>query len=50
MLPLIVLVNLEYSPGSEIRKTRSCVVVSPDEMNHYLQAADHQGTGPSFPT
>ena len=33
----IVLVNLEYSPGSEIRKTRPCVVISPDEMNRHLR-------------
>lgn len=33
----IVLVNLEHSLGSEIRKTRPCVVVSPDEMNRHLQ-------------
>jgi mRNA interferase MazF len=33
----IVLVNLEPTLGSEISKTRPCVVVSPDEMNHYLR-------------
>ncbi|MBK9737047.1 MAG: type II toxin-antitoxin system PemK/MazF family toxin [Saprospiraceae bacterium] len=33
----IVLVNLEPTLGSEINKTRPCVVVSPDEMNHYLK-------------
>jgi len=33
----IVLVNLEYSMGSVIRKTRPCVVVSPDEMNRHLR-------------
>lgn len=32
----IVLVNLEPTLGSEISKTRPCVVISPDEMNHYL--------------
>ena len=32
----IVLVNLEPTLGSEISKTIPCVVVSPDEMNHYL--------------
>lgn len=31
------LVNLDPTQGSEIRKTRPCVVVSPDEMNLYLQ-------------
>ena len=32
----IVLVNLDKSFGSEMRKTRPCVVISPDEMNRYL--------------
>jgi len=34
----IVLVNLDPTIGSEIRKTRPCVVISPDEMNKYLRA------------
>ncbi|MBK6362133.1 MAG: type II toxin-antitoxin system PemK/MazF family toxin [Saprospiraceae bacterium] len=33
----IVLVNLEPTLGSEISKTRPCVVISPDEMNHFLK-------------
>ena len=33
----IVLVNLDPTIGSEIKKTRPCVVISPDEMNKYLQ-------------
>ena len=33
----IVLVNLDRSVGAEIRKTRPCVVVSPDEMNRHLR-------------
>ena len=32
----IVLVNLDPTIGSEIKKTRPCVVISPDEMNKYL--------------
>lgn len=32
----IVVVNLDPTVGSEIRKTRPCVVVSPDEMNRYI--------------
>ncbi len=32
----IVLVNLDPTVGSEIRKTRPCVVISPDEINHNL--------------
>ena len=33
----VYLVNLDPTVGSEIRKTRPCVVVSPDEMNRYIQ-------------
>jgi mRNA interferase MazF len=32
----IVLVNLDPTVGSEIKKTRPCVVISPNEMNKYL--------------
>ena len=32
----IVLVNLDPTIGSEIKKTRPCVVISPNEMNRYL--------------
>ncbi len=32
----IVLVNLDPTIGSEIKKTRPCVVISPYEMNKYL--------------
>lgn len=33
----IVLVNLDPTVGSEIKKTRPCVVISPNEMNKHLQ-------------
>lgn len=33
----IVLVNLDPTIGSEMKKTRPCVVISPDEMNKFLQ-------------
>lgn len=33
----VVLVRLDPTVGSEIRKTRPCVVVSPDELNHTLR-------------
>jgi len=33
----IVLVNLDPTMGSEMKKTRPCVVLSPNEMNKYLQ-------------
>ncbi len=32
----IILVNLDPTLGSEIKKTRPCVVISPDEMNKNL--------------
>lgn len=32
----IVLVNLDPAIGSEIKKTRPCVIISPNEMNKYL--------------
>lgn len=33
----ICLVNLDPTTGSEIQKTRPCVVVSPDEMNRNIK-------------
>ena len=33
----IILANLDPTIGSEIKKTRPCVVISPDEMNKYLR-------------
>lgn len=33
----VYLVNLDPTVGSEIRKKRPCVVVSPDEMNRHIQ-------------
>jgi mRNA interferase MazF len=35
----IVLVNLDPTVGAEIQKTRPCVVISPDELNHNLKTA-----------
>jgi mRNA interferase MazF len=32
----VVLVNLDPTVGSEIKKTRPCVIISPNEMNHNL--------------
>ena len=31
-----MLVNLDPTIGSEIKKTRPCIVISPNEMNKYL--------------
>ena len=33
----IILVNLDPTQGSEIKKTRPCVVLSPNEMNQSLK-------------
>jgi mRNA interferase MazF len=33
----IILVNLDPTVGSEIKKTRPCVVISPNEMNKHLK-------------
>ncbi len=33
----IVLVNLDPTIGSEIKKTRPCVIASPNEINKYLR-------------
>lgn len=33
----VYLTALDPTPGSEIQKTRPCVVVSPDEMNRHLR-------------
>jgi mRNA interferase MazF len=31
------LVNLDPTQGSEINKTRPCLIISPDELNRYLR-------------
>jgi mRNA interferase MazF len=49
----IILVNLELTIGSEIKKTRPCVIVSPDEMNQYLRTviiAPMTARSRSYPT
>lgn len=33
----IILVNLDPTIGSEIKKTRPCVIISPDEINRNLR-------------
>jgi mRNA interferase MazF len=33
----VYLVNLDPTVGSEIKKTRPCVVISPDEMNRNIR-------------
>ena len=49
----VCLVNLDSTVGSEIQKTRPCVVVSPDEMNRYLATviiAPMTTRGRAYPT
>lgn len=31
----VYLVQIDPTRGSEIRKTRPCLIVSPDELNHH---------------
>ena len=49
----IVLINLDPTIGSEMKKARLCVVLSPNEMNKYLQTiviAPLTGTSKPYPT
>jgi mRNA interferase MazF len=49
----IVLVNLDPTVGSEMKKTRPCVVISPNEMNKYLQTivvAPMTSSSKTYPT
>jgi len=49
----IHLVNLDPTVGSEIRKTRPCLVISPDEMNHRIRTvivAPLTTAGQNYPT
>jgi mRNA interferase MazF len=49
----IILVNLDPTIGSEIKKTRPCVVISPDEMNKNLRTvviAPMTTTSKNYPT
>jgi mRNA interferase MazF len=33
----VYLINRDPTGGSEIRKTRPCLVISPDEINHHIR-------------
>ncbi len=49
----IVLVNLDPTIGSEMRKTRPCVIISPNEMNKHLRTivvAPMTSSSKSYPT
>ena len=48
-----MLVNLDPTIGSEMQKTRPCVVISPNEMNRYLNTiviAPMTSSSKSYPT
>jgi mRNA interferase MazF len=49
----VFLVNLEPTVGSEIKKTRPCLVISPDEMNRHISTvivAPMTSKGKPYPT
>ena len=49
----IVLVNLDPTLGSEIQKTRPCIIISPNEINNNLQSvviAPMTTTSKKYPT
>ena len=49
----IVLVNLDPTVGSEMKKTRPCVIISPNEMNKFLQTivvAPMTSSSKTYPT
>lgn len=49
----VFLINLDPTVGSEIQKTRPCVVISPDEMNRYISTvivAPMTTKGKQYPT
>ena len=49
----VYLVNLDPTIGSEMRKTRPCVTISPDEMNRHIATvivAPLTTRGRSYPT
>ncbi len=49
----IVLVNLDPTVGVEMKKTRPCVILSPNEMNKYLETiilAPMTSSSKNYPT
>lgn len=49
----VFLANLDPTIGSEIKKTRPCIVVSPDEINRHIRTvivAPMTTKGTSYPT
>ena len=49
----VYLMNLDPTIGSEIRKTRTCLVISPDEMNRHIKTvivAPMTSAGTDYPS
>jgi mRNA interferase MazF len=49
----VYLINLDPTPGSEIQKTRPCLIISPDEMNRHIRTviiAPMTTAGRDYPT
>ena len=49
----VYLINLDPTIGGEIRKTRPCLVISPDEMNRFIRTvivAPMTTKGTAYPT
>ncbi|PKN68363.1 MAG: transcriptional regulator [Deltaproteobacteria bacterium HGW-Deltaproteobacteria-12] len=49
----VYLINLDPTVGSEIKKTRPCLIISPDEMNRHIQTvivAPLTTAGKEYPT
>ena len=47
----VILVNLDPTIGSEIQKTRPCIIISPNEMNYdNLIVAPMTSTDKDYPT
>lgn len=49
----VYLINLDPTIGSEIKKSRPCLVISPDEMNRFIRTvivAPMTTKGASYPT
>ena len=49
----VYLINLDPNIGSEIQKTRPCLVISPDEMNRFIRTvivAPMSTKGAAYPT
>jgi mRNA interferase MazF len=49
----VILTNLDPTVGSEIQKTRPCLIISPDEMNRHIRTvivAPMTTAGKDYPT